>query len=94
MAKLSVSSRELVRLAPWEELVGKLCHLEEDGDWLTVTLSTGRLRFDVQSAEADYARERLAEENGNMVSILRIDSSTDPIRVEVREDSDRPAGTD
>jgi hypothetical protein len=76
---------EKIRLNLWEEIVGKLEGLREDGRTLRVELSSGILEYDSLSDESEVLR-RLAGREGALVGILRTDLSP-PLAVRIFEEA-------
>lgn len=72
-------------LQTWEEIVGELIKIEERQGKLIVQLSTGTLTYDSSSTESDIIRNRLAGEEGALISILRMDSIDKPILINFRD---------
>lgn len=80
----AIGDKEVVSLSPWEEVTGRLLRVEETEDQLIVHLATGVLVFDIGTTRSEIIREQLLGKDDYIVSILRTDSPTNPIRLDIR----------
>lgn len=87
MSDANLRDLQLVSLAPWEEIRGRVETVSESDSHLEVQLRTGsktrRLRFPSQSVEARLVRHRLSENTGCVVSVLRTGLEENPLRITV-----------
>ena len=72
-----------IQLAPYEEVCGEVIALKQDNLTVQVDLSVGTLRYPISSPEAGICLARLADHVGDRVSILRVPSQSNPIRIYV-----------
>lgn len=80
----SIEGANIVVLDRWEEITGRIVNIEEIDRQLIISLSTGTIVFSVQSPEHDIVQEQLRGKEGCSASILRTDSATEPIRIDLR----------
>ncbi len=74
---------QLVSLAPFEEIRGRLERLNRTEQSVTVQLSSGVLRFPAASEEATIIERELAGSEGQVVAILRLPAPNDPLGVRI-----------
>lgn len=79
------------QLQPFEEVKGRLIHVERCDGQAVVLLSTGTVSFPVGSTEADIAETELIGHEGDVVHLLRLDLPQRPIVVRVESGGDSAA---
>lgn len=77
-------SKEII-LKPYQEVRGRLLEFRSDARFVHIELSPGTLRFDLDSPEASICRAKVAGNEGQYVSILRVGGSDNRIAVFVED---------
>lgn len=86
-----MSGERMLRLAPWEEVVGEFEKLE-DKDTPRVRIKMVNfctLEFEKNSDEARVLREELAGREGSLVRILRTDILEKPLMVRIVNEEEK-----
>jgi hypothetical protein len=78
-------SSDYTTLRPFQEIVGELTNIECSGGIVHVRLSTGTLRFEDSSTEAEICQQILSHREGERIGILRMDSVVTPLVIRVEE---------
>jgi hypothetical protein len=72
-------------LEPWEELVGVLEEIEDDGERLQITVSNESLNYPSDSPIANDLKGELCGSEGQSVKILRTDIKNKQVVVDVSD---------
>lgn len=85
---MSTNDIQPVWLDPYEEICGKLESIEQDESHRSIQLSSGLLRYELGSAEANICNRELQDEEGAHVGILNIPEEDPPIRTRIEDQSE------
>jgi hypothetical protein len=82
---------EVLSLDSYQEIRGRLAQLESDDQFIYIELSSGTLRFECDSPEAEICGKQLKGNEGTFVSILRTDDPMNRIHVMIDESAAKGA---
>lgn len=76
---------EVISLEPYQEIRGRLASVVSDDRYLYIELSSGTLRFDLDSPEASICGKHLNGNEETYVSFLRIADPRDRVLVKIEK---------